>query len=57
MVNYKNFEVKHSIKKEDAVTLGICAQCLEDIKDINNRRYKYPRMLNMFSGELLPRIC
>ncbi|WP_338026017.1 carbamoyltransferase HypF [Abyssisolibacter fermentans] len=47
MVNYKNFEIKHSIKEEDAVTfispdIGICAQCLEDIKDINNRRYKYP---------------
>ncbi len=46
IINHKKFEIKHS-DKEDAITLispdiGICDECLNDIKDIRNRRYKYP---------------
>ncbi len=46
-MNYKGFEIKYSDKTDNAATLicpdiGICDQCLNDIKNIKNRRYKYP---------------
>lgn len=45
--NYDNFKIEESVEVEgtDALIspdMAICNKCIEDIKDINNRRYRYP---------------
>lgn len=47
LANYEKFEIKKSNGAEGRVTLispdiGICEDCINDIKNIENRRYKYP---------------
>ncbi len=46
-INYTNFSIRESEKFEDSITLisadmAICGDCLKDIKDSSNRRYRYP---------------
>nr|WP_165000366.1 carbamoyltransferase HypF [Anaerophilus nitritogenes] len=47
IINYRSFEIRHSDEEEDTITfispdIGICDDCLNDIKDMKNRRYRYP---------------
>ncbi|MCQ2969066.1 MAG: carbamoyltransferase HypF [Clostridium sp.] len=44
---FKNFKIIESIEEEEAITLispdiAICNDCIKDISDKNNRRYRYP---------------
>lgn len=45
--NYKKFSIKPSEKSNNNITLispdiAVCEDCLKDIRNINNHRYKYP---------------
>lgn len=45
--NYTDFEIRYSSEEGEPLALippdiSICNQCLEEIIDINNRRYRYP---------------
>ncbi|WP_432409645.1 carbamoyltransferase HypF [Wukongibacter sp. M2B1] len=47
IVNYEDFKIIESDREDDTLTLispdiGICDECLRDINDISNRRYRYP---------------
>lgn len=47
ILDYSDFSIKESLKEEGSITLispdvSTCKDCLEDINEINNRRYKYP---------------
>lgn len=47
IVNYKDFKIIKSNKEEDAITfispdIGTCSDCLKDIRETSNRRYRYP---------------
>lgn len=47
LVNYKGFKIEKSDREKDTVTLippdmGICKDCLRDIANPKNRRYRYP---------------
>lgn len=44
--HYTNFDIRESVEVKNKITLvspdmSICNDCLEDIKDLNNRRYQY----------------
>lgn len=46
-IGYKSFEIRKSSRDEGEASLispdiAICNECIKDILDINNRRYKYP---------------
>ncbi|MFH7860313.1 MAG: acylphosphatase, partial [Candidatus Aenigmatarchaeota archaeon] len=46
-IGYKNFEISKSSEDLGEVSLvspdiAICNECIEDILDTNNRRYRYP---------------
>lgn len=46
-VNYIDFEIRPSAKEENTTAfippdIGICQECLRDIRDMNNKRYRYP---------------
>jgi len=46
IINYKGFEIRHSEKEENAMTyispdIGVCEDCLTDIRDSKNKRYRY----------------
>ncbi|MFD3156382.1 carbamoyltransferase HypF [Haloimpatiens sp. FM7330] len=46
-MNYKTFNIKESKKSKNNITLispdiATCSECIKDIKDPNNRRYRYP---------------
>jgi hydrogenase maturation protein HypF len=46
-LNYKNFQIRESEKKDNKITLispdiAICEECIEDVTNKTNRRYKYP---------------
>lgn len=47
LMHYRGFEIKKSERKDEKITLispdmGTCSDCIKDIKDPQNRRYKYP---------------
>ena len=44
---YTDFKIIESVEEEEAITLlspdiATCDDCLRDISDVNNRRYRYP---------------
>jgi len=46
-INYKTFEIRESERKDKKITLispdvATCEECIEDITDPSNKRYKYP---------------
>lgn len=45
--NYKNFKIKESEESKDEITLispdiAVCNECIKDISENTNKRYKYP---------------
>nr|WP_132245389.1 carbamoyltransferase HypF [Marinisporobacter balticus] len=47
ILNYKSFEIKHSDEEANGFTfispdIGTCEDCLRDIKNNKDRRYRYP---------------
>jgi hydrogenase maturation protein HypF len=47
LLNYENFEIRESESKKEKITLispdiAVCEECIKDINDPSNRRYKYP---------------
>ena len=47
VLNYTDFEIRHSEEDKDAVTFispdfATCDDCIKDINDTKNRRYRYP---------------
>ncbi|WP_035302085.1 carbamoyltransferase HypF [Clostridium sp. DL-VIII] len=47
LFNYENFEIRESESKKEKLTLispdiAVCEECIKDINDPSNRRYKYP---------------
>lgn len=46
VVNYKDFKICHSEREENAMTyispdIGVCEDCLKDIRNSENKRYRY----------------
>ncbi len=47
LLNYENFEIRESESKKEKFTLispdiAVCEECIKDISNPSNRRYKYP---------------
>jgi hydrogenase maturation protein HypF len=47
LINYESFEIRASERKNEKITLispdiAVCEDCIDDITDSSNKRYKYP---------------